>query len=261
MIKNAIIAVLFTGCLFLYFCKSPKVEEAEKVIAKNEAVAEQVKSQVAIIAKKFDDDGLMHATIKAKNEIKPEQAAYVGVLDTAAMKLNIQAKKIIELTAVVTKLKAENLKASRTVVLGRPEYGYEDKFAKIRFRPDTVFDTLGVTGGQFDLNYNSELNLVQYKKRNWFLGANKSYIDIWANDPRNTVNGVKRLTVKQESPDYGLRFQAFSDYTLETGVFRTGPAIRIDIGRFSIKAARTYNPIKLGPPQHVVAGTYDILQF
>lgn len=251
------------GCLFLYFFKSPKVEQAEKVIAKNKEAAAQIKAEVEIIAQKFDDDGLLHATIKAKNDIKPEQAAYVGVLDTAAMKLNIQAKQIIELTAVITKLKARDLKATRIIdAMGKTSFNYEDRFARIAFRPDTVFDTLGITGGQFDLDYNSELNIVQYGKRKWFLGAKQNYIDIYANDKRNTVNGVKRLTIKHNSPEFGLRFQGMSTYSIESQNIRTGPALRFDARRFSLQVARLYAPTQFNSkPIHVGALTYDIFRF
>jgi hypothetical protein len=258
MFKNILIVVLVIGCIVLFFWKPVSVQKAEQIVKKNQIAADKIEAEVEIIAREFDERGVEHAKVIASNEVDPEQASYIGVLDTAAIRIKIQAKQIESLTIINSQLVAKDLKATKIINdLGQAVFKYKDKYVDLSFRPPTVNDTLNPNNdAAFDFTYNADLEIVQYQKRKWFLGEKRSYIDIASNDARTTISGVKRLTVRQDRPAYGLRAQAMTTYNINSGNIMIGPAIRFDAGRFSIQAARLYNPSR---PRgiNVVALTYD----
>lgn len=258
-----VLPALAIACVMLYnkLCDTKKL--ATDLKQRREIVKEKIAVDAKIISRKYDKDSLRHATIEANgNEYTPASLSTTeNILDTAALAIGILKKKIESLTIIASTSQAEKLKAYELLdSQKRQTFAYRDKFLKLAYRPaSNKNDTLDK--GEFDYAYNDSVSVIQYGKRKWLLAAKKSYIDIYSNDPRTTINGVKRLTVKQDVPTFGLRIQGISTYNVESKRILAGPAIRFDINRFSIQGARLYSPSFQSKPIHVVGLSYDFLRF
>jgi len=190
-----------------------------------------------------------------KNPDRPK-----NIVDSAALNLKIATAEIQRVTKIATAAEARELKALRQVdeLSKKLSFAYSDDYVKLRYTPPADTDTVGA--GTFDFGYNAELTITQYQKRKWFLGSKESFIDISSNDPRTTIRGVRQLTIKQETPQFGLRVQASANYNPQTGSIGLGPAVRIDLGRFSIQGNYTYYPesTRWRPG---ITGNYDLIRF
>ena len=260
--KNLLIYALMALCVFLYFRSSRKSDQADTVIAKEKVRTKAITSEAKILSNSIDPTtGVIHARIMARaaeNVVKAAEASYVPVLDSAAQKLEIQAKQIEYLTTVNSQLKAENLQAKKGL---DNTYRFKDKYVTLAFTKGTEVDSLNQ--GRFDFAYDSDLSLVQYKKRNWFLGEKKSYIDISSTDNRVTFKGIQRMTVEQKIPNFGMQLQAMSTTNIANGKTFIGPAARMQLGRFSLGVGHLYNlnqdaKVKT---KNMISGTYDIFRF
>ncbi|MXV16818.1 hypothetical protein [Hufsiella ginkgonis] len=227
--------------IYAFHEKSLRDQQEEALLAQKKTV----QAEATIIARKVDKEGLEHVTIAAAENIisashASTTAVSVGILDTTAMAIGILKKQIENLTLINTTLKADNLRAKMELdEKKRPVYSYSDKYLDLAYRPGNPTDS--ADRGSFDFKYNADLNITQYWKRRWFLGAKKSFIDIYSNDPRTTVNGVKRLSVVQNEPRFGLRVQGVTGYNLTTGATSAGPGIQFDFKRFSFQGSYQYN--------------------
>lgn len=257
-----ILPALCVICYLLYAEWQDAAKLAKNLKDRRENVVEKIAVDAKIIARKIDKDSLRHATIAAdENEYtNTDLHKTANILDTTALAIGILKKQIRELTVIATTSQAQKLKAYALLdSQKRVTYMYRDKFLTLAYRPAPV-PADSVDFGEFDFAYNDSLTVTQYQKRNWFLGQKKSYIDIYSNDPRTTVNGVKRLTVKQDSPAFGLRAQGMATFNLNNQNLLIGPAIRFDFGRFSIQGARLYEPTFNEKPVNVLGLTYDALR-
>lgn len=248
--------LIFAGLWYYETNKIPKINPPGKVIDVN----------VPIEKRYTDSAGNEHVVVQdgknviTKAELKnPERPR--NIIDSAAANLKIAASEIQRVTRINTMIKDSLLKATRTVDLltKRLAYVYKDPFVDLRFTPPT--DSTGE--GTFDFAYNADLNIVQYQKRKWFLGKKNNYLDISSNDKRTTIRGVKQLTVQVEDPTFGLRLQGSANYSPESNNLGVGPAIRLDLGRFSIQGNYLYYP-SLQPGNKWrpgIIGNYDIIRF
>lgn len=256
----AMLALVIGGVLVALYYKA-KYDNRTII---SESVTKQIQTEAAIIARDVDKNGLQHVTIEAAKNIIPfnnidKVAISDGIMDTTALAIGIQKKQIESLLQVNATLRAENLRANQLIAAnGSKSYVYKDKFVNLKYTPPITIDSLDA--GKFDFTYNADLNITQYWKRNWVLGAKKSYIDIYSNDSRTTVNGVKQLTIQQKEPAFGLRAQAALNINPETGSYGLGPAVRIDLGRFSVQGNYTWYP-ESSRWRPSINANYDIIRF
>lgn len=217
-----------------------------------------------IVTRYTDRFNQNHVVIDAKEtELSRKQfndiAVSPGILDTTVMALNIQKRQIESLTQIATTTEARALKAERRVdSLKRLTYYYKDKYLDLAFSPSETKDTMDF--GTFDFKYNADLTITQYNKRKWLLGTKKTFIDIYSNDPRTTVNGVKRLAVQQERPTLGLRVQAVSSYNFESHNLMNGVGLQVDVKRMSFLGAGYYD-FRSNKWVPAITARYDILRF
>ncbi|WP_207426008.1 hypothetical protein [Pedobacter sp. SYSU D00535] len=265
--KNILFFMTAALCVLLAiysFTLHKKLSQKEKV---EQTVSSKIQEEAKIISRKVDAAGLEHVTIEAAGNIIPKAQANAavseGILDTTAMAIGILKKQIENLLVVNSTLKADNLRAiQRLDERQNPVYSYQDKYLNLNYTPGDPTDT--ADKGSFDFQYNADLTITQYWKRNKVLGlplgSKNSYIDIYSNDPRTIVNGVKKLTVQQEQPLLGLRVQGVTSYDFTSGTLRPGAEIQFDAGRASFTGAYLYDPItdKWRP---TVTGRYDLIRF
>lgn len=183
-------------------------------------------------------------------------------LDTAAENLKIAKSEILRITQINSLTKDSLLKA-KTVINKLTNkidaYEYQDKYVKLRYTPP-IDKADSTQTGTFDFQYNADLNIVQYQKRKWFLGAKKSYIDISSTDKRTTIRGVKQLTIEQKAPQFGLRAQGAVNWNPQTNSVGFGPAVRVDAGRFSFAGNYLFYP-QSGRWRPGLTANFDLLRF
>lgn len=224
-----------------------------------------IQVEADIIARKIDKQGIEHVTIEAaKNiipvsEVKNSAAVGAGILDTTALAIGILKKQVKDLLVVNSTLKAENLIAQEVIRNGAKYYSYSDKVLGLSYRPPLTTDS--TDKGTLNLDYyNSQLTITQYWKRKWLFGTKRSYIDIATNDARNTINGVKQLTVEQKEPSFSLHLQGSANYNPSTGMIGFGPAIRMDLGRLSLQGNYNWFPDQKQWGTSITAN-YDLIRF
>ncbi len=226
------------------------------------AIRNKVQTEAKIIARQVDKFGSEHVTIKATENLYPlsaikSPAVSVPLLDTIAMALKIRTKQLEEALRIQGTMKASNLRANYVIdSLKRRTVVYRDRYVNLSYTPNQADSAAGT----FDLAYNADIKVAQYYKRNWFLGAKKSYIDIWSVDPRLTINGVDRYKVEQKAPSFGLRVQAAGNVNPQTGAYGAGLGARIDFNRFSLQYNYLYYPTT-GSKRGNLQLNYDIIRF
>jgi hypothetical protein len=266
-LKNTLIVILTAGLLitsyFAWYYHGQK-NNAETKTVKNQKTVELAAN---IISRMVDSSGRNHTTISASGNVLPNDwykdgtAIKGGFIDTVARALNIKNKKQLEeVTQISIKNEARALKAEKKVdSLQRITFFYKGKYMQLAYRPP-MRPTDTTDQGQFDYKYNDSITVVQYWKRKWILGAKKSYIDIFSNDPNATVNGVKRMVVEQKEPTFGLRVQAVGNYSFSRKLLNIGPGLQFDFKRFSLVGTYYYD-FDANQFRPSVGARYDLIRF
>lgn len=84
-------------------------------------------------------------------------------------------------------------------------YRYRDPWLSLDYDADN---------NRVNLQYDASLHIVKYHKRKSLLGSKESFIDIFSDDPRVTINSVKRFTVaEQRQKRLGLGIHAGYSYS------------------------------------------------
>src|SRR5690625_1460332 len=196
--KNILIIAL--AIALGYFILIPKKKEKIEVPY---PVKEYVELEVERVVKLIDEEGFEHAvTREVDNVIKH----YEQLSDSAQMELDsvnrllgIARNQLKEWRSYAVTLEDSLLRAENV----GDTYVYNDKWSEIKFTPDEY-------AGHFSLKYDAKINYAEYWKRSWILGRKKHYIDFWIEDPRATVNGVKRVKFEPNKPFLGLQIDAVS---------------------------------------------------
>jgi hypothetical protein len=219
-------------------------------------------STVAKVVKTYTDTSGRHHEVISKNnttitEAQTRLKGTVGILDTAAIALDIQAKKIDQVTKANFELKKENLtlKAERDSLKKKTIYHYQDGHLNLT---ETKLDSsLNITA---NYTFNSDLNWVDYSKRSWFLGSKRSFTDIYSDSPNITIKGVNRVTIEHPLSQFGVRLRLSSRYDFYNSTFNVGPGAEISINNFDIKGYYYYHftPSIWRP---VIGVDYNIIKF
>lgn len=245
-------------------CIDNKRLEKDNLSLRNDRnnIDKKIQTEANIISRQVDKFGSEHVTISAAENVYPISAlkrtgVSLGLIDTVAMALKIKTKQVEELLRINSTLNVKNAKAVYVIdSLKIKTVQYRDRYVTLKYTPDTI-DTVA---GTFDFRYDADLKIAQYYKRNWFLGAKKSYIDIWSGDDRVKINGVDRFQVEQKDPAFGLRVQATSTFHPKNGIYGFGGGAKIDVGRFSINPNYIYYP-KSGTWAPNLQVNYDLIRF
>ena len=196
--KNILIVAL--AIALGYFILIPKKKEKIEVPY---PVKEYVELEVERVVKLIDEEGFEHAVTKeVDNVVKHYEQisdSAKNKLDSVTRLLNISRKQLSEWRSYAVTLEDSLMRAEK---IG-DTYVYNDKWSEIKFTPDE-------SAGHFSLKYDAEINYAEYWKKSWFLGKKKHYIDFWIEDPRATVNGVKRIKLEPKKPFLGFQIDAVS---------------------------------------------------
>ncbi|MFJ1323617.1 DUF6808 domain-containing protein [Capnocytophaga canis] len=125
--------------------------------------------------------------------------------DSLEHALQVSIDKITSVTKTNARL-ISTVKMLQSEADKPPNKHYSDRYLSLTYNPLT--DSLW-------LKYDISLNIAKYSKRKWFLGEKQYFVDVFADDPRVTIQGLKTFTVAHESPrrwavalqgGYGLHF-------------------------------------------------------
>lgn len=194
----------------------------------------------AIVVKQAKDKhtGVVHTIIKevpVMSTADKDAAVGAGYIDTVSKALDVAVDKIAELTkangTLIAKVKllekrAEIINEGDTPIL-TPLKVYTDKWLYAAYDPAT--DSLGIS-------YNVTLNTVKYTNRKTLLSAKQQYINLWSDDPRVTIGGVKRFEtdITPRPKRFGLGPSISYTYDFSDGKFRpmVGLGLQYNIIRF-----------------------------
>ena len=255
IIGIALLIIILALAVFGYLTERNKRMLAEKKLLEPTGI------QSAIIERYKDLQGLEHVQIPADEHVytKSDIKALINIpiLDTISKALNIKEKQVVDLTRINFTLKAENLKASKALdSQQRLTYYYKDKYVNLAFRPSAD----STDKGEFDFEYNADITVTQYWKRKWLLAKQKSFVDIYSNDKRATINGVERLTVAQNEPVFGLRLQARGIYSFTQNRLFPGVGLEVDFKKASVLGYGYYDTeTNLFRP--FIGLKYDLIRF
>ena len=213
----ALIIAAIAGCLFarhFYNLLQAEKEKQTLIAASDSGFA------VKPTAKFTDTSGHHHFIIKSgsntfiQSTIKQNPKISLGGADTVALALKIQREQIQYWMNIATTSQAKALKAnSMRDSLGKLIKFYKDKYIEIAYNPGKD----STDNGTFDYKKYEQLSVLQYWKRDHFLGPRNSYMDISSNDPHTVITGTNTFTVKQDPNPFSLRAQLKSTYDFPSG--------------------------------------------
>lgn len=261
-IKDTIIGILVLAVLITWYVAC---NEHLQIAQQHSAETNNTVSAIVQPTKEYkDDSGRMHFAAKNPQPAKEVIQKLAPFVDSVAKALDIKAKQVEDVTAITTETQADQVAFLQKKVdsLQRVTYYYKDKYLQLAVKAGNPTDTLDK--GSFDFKYNADLTIAQYWKRRKFLGiglgAKQSYIDISSNDPRTTIMGLKKYTVAQKHPDWGLRIQAIQNYSFISNSANTGIRAQFDLKHLSFTGGYYYN-WDLNAWRPSISIGYDLIRF
>lgn len=242
----AIIVAIVLLAINLRSCVRNNKLEKENTSLRNDksSIRKQVVTEAKIIARKVDMFGAEHVIIDATQNtysIKGlrDPTFNKGILDTTAMALNIQKKRILELTRVNARLSATQLQTNYVIdSLQRRTVNYSDKYMTLRYTPNLIDSIAGVV----DFSLDVEPVFTRYSNRKWLLGKKRDYLDLSFTDPRIKTVKVDRFVLEQREPFFKLAVQATSSYNFSDNTIGAGAGANIKLGSVSLQPTYLYFP-------------------
>lgn len=240
----AAIAAIYYAVKY-YNCKAKTPAVITKVVHLDSSF------EAPVISAYRDSNRVEHVVVSTKiNSIIEKEATQKAselkpIVDNIAKSLDIKSNQLEGGMQINTRILQDSIKFLRKQLdnANRTTYYYKDKYLSLAVRTSDNSDTLD--NGSFDFSYDASLNITQYWKRNKFiglpLGAKHSFTDISSNDPRVTISGVRKYTVVQKEPEFGIRLQALGAYDMNMKSLSTGPSIRFDFLKSSLRGSYLYS--------------------
>ena len=240
--------------IYLHFSKLKAIDSKAK---------DYVNAEATIISKKVDKQGIEHAIISETNNLLPqnlmiaEQGYDVAFVDSLIINTEILKKEIVSLTQIKQTVEAKNLHATVVIdSLKKMKYEFQDSNIYLSYEP--AIDSTKT--GLFAYRYNQDLNIIQYNRKKWFLGADHNYMDISTNDKNATINGVRKLSILQEPKTFGVTLTAKSVLLPQTGSYGAGLQLRVRYKKVTATGSNLYFPAtaKFIP---VIGLEFDLLNY
>lgn len=157
------------------------------------------------IVKQYTKDSITHTVYNETivNDARTEKELAIGktYADSLQKALKISINKIDQVTKINAMLEAKlALKETAPTPDGKRILSHRDKNLKLDYYPDT---------DSVDLAMNIVLNEARYKKKKWILGKEERFVEVFPDDKRITINGLKSFAVKETPPKrLGIGFSA-----------------------------------------------------
>lgn len=156
------------------------------------------------VNERYVKDSVTHTVFNEKvisNNLTEKQLALgKPYADSLEKSLKVSISRLDQATKINAALEAKLALKESPNTSGKKVLSHTDKFLQLRYYPDT---------DSVDLAMDIKLNEARYKKRSWFLGKEESFVDVFADDPRVKINGLKSFTLKGASQKrFGIGLQA-----------------------------------------------------
>lgn len=258
-------ALLIAGLLFLIFKAFEYKNELSAVQKADNKVKAKIETEAKEIKRQVDEKGVETVLFEVTgNKVNNKQAESTkgskGLIDTTALALDVKTKQLKQILVINGTLAMENIQLKQKLdAMKRPYYTYSGEGLDLRFTPPSGIAADTVATAAFTANVG--LTATQYWKRDWFLGSKKSILAVRPNNNKNfKINGADFVEFEQKQPTLGLRIQANTSYSFDTGEIGYGPAVRIDVGRFSFQGRYSkFQSDRQWRPS--VNASYDLLRF
>lgn len=189
----SVVLLVSVGCIIYLYKKENKVESStSSLIGKNKIIEKYVKDSVTHTI--YQDRFISNS----KNE--KELAIGKTYADSLQKALKISIDKIDQVTKTNARLEAQVALITQQTPTGKTVKTHKDKYLDLTYFPET--DSLKMA---YDIN----LNDARYHDKKWFLGNKQNYINLYSDDKRVTINGVKTYRIKEAPPNrFGIGFSA-----------------------------------------------------
>lgn len=177
------------------------------------------------IIKEYKKDSVVHTVFKDRlidNTANSKELA-IGktYADSIQKALKISIDKIDQVTKVNARLEAQLALQTKQNDKGQTLKTHQDKYLNLVYNPEN--DSL-----QFA--YNLKLNEARYHDKKWFLGKTQNYVDVYPDDPRITINGLKSYRVKESEPKrFGIGFHGGYGLGKDGNVIRLVPYVGVGL--------------------------------
>lgn len=157
----------------------------------DERISELVKlGGKAQIVTQYVRDSVQHTVFKEvyvqDNATEKRLAITKSYADSLEQALRISIDRMTQVSKINSRLTAQ-LKLQTE----EEEKYYKDKWLSLSYNPRS--DSLQLT---YDVN----LNMVRYSDRRWLLAPKRHYIDIFSDDPRVSIQGLKTFQIAEKPP-------------------------------------------------------------
>lgn len=156
------------------------------------------------IIEKYVKDSVTHTIYEDRiiNNSKNEKQLAVGktYADSLQKALKVSLDKIDQFTKITARLEAQVALSTKQTPTGQTVKTHKDKYLDLTYYPDS--DSLKMA-------YDIKLNDARYSEKKWFLGAKQNYINVYSDDKRVTINGLKTFRIKEAIPNrFGIGLSA-----------------------------------------------------
>jgi hypothetical protein len=189
----------FIGCLFIAFLVSIGFNIYQKIKERNHQqdlsalVQDQGNNK---IIEKYVKDSVTHTIYQDRfiNDSKSEKQLAIGktYADSLQKALKLSIDKIDQVTKINARLEAQMALTTKQTPAGQTVKTHKDQYLDLIYYPDN--DSLKMA-------YDIRLNDARYSEKKWFLGAKQNYINVYSDDKRVTINGLKSYRIKEAPPN------------------------------------------------------------
>lgn len=182
------------------------VRQCSQAVQKDKTIASLIESEGKneIINNYYNNNGVAHTVFKDKIIENDKSAKELAIgkkyADSLEKALSISIEKIEQVSKINAELVAKLQLKESFDQEGTRALAYSDDYLKLSYYPhnDSVL-----------MNYNIRLNEARYSQRNWLFGKREYYIDVFSDDPRVSINGLKSFRIRgQPSRRFGVGLQA-----------------------------------------------------
>ena len=250
--KNFIIFALLALCLYLFFFYKAPVNRT--VVSKVPPEAEKLASaEVSRVNTLIDKKGFEHALTE---EVSNTVSGYDKLEDSAKIDLD-SVKALRELDKKQIKHWMQQAVTFRdSFMMAKKEtdstYRFKDNFANIEFVNPTKN-----APAYFNYSYDAKINYLEYWEKKNIFAKRKDIIDFWIEDPRATINGVKRIKFIPKERSISAEVSAKSIFIERPFI---GANADLNIGRFSLGGGYYYDMLE-GDWKPIISAEFKILQF
>lgn len=156
------------------------------------------------VVKEYTRDSIKHTVFNEKiihnNSSEKIAALDKSYADSLQQALKISIDKIDQVTKINGRLEAQLQLLNKQNEKGQILKVHKDKYLDLAYNTET---------DSIQISYDIHLNDARYHDKKWLLGKTNNYIDLYSDDKRVTINGVKSFRIKESTPKrFGLGFNA-----------------------------------------------------